>query len=315
VDLIFHGPIALPWSDNDLRVQGVYWLRIYRDAKSGVVIVTDIPANPGPDADRTDTQLVKLVFRDYLPANLNIRWFYCRPGRAPVLFDWQRTVYYEMSFARSGMQLLDRGGEVSRSEICRAIGKPLDLLPSPDKVLEDAFSVGGKLQSPPRRDRFIILRASSIPPPMTADGCVHQKRFEQFVRSKGIDPSSTRKPVWVREEFFSRLTDTDYQACSYHQADWRSIADESVRLVRRYGECPSNKWVFDNAANRAELSEPDRRWLSSLFSDPLKWDGDNWGNGQHRGCALRASGATEIVKAALGPISGPAYTWRIGEDA
>ncbi|HCU97607.1 MAG TPA: hypothetical protein DHU96_34820 [Actinobacteria bacterium] len=51
----------------------------------------------------------------------------------------------------------------------------------------------------------------------------------------------------------------------------------------------------------AELKHSDRRWLSSLLlSDSLRWTGNRYTDSQHRGCALRASGTTEIVRAAYG---------------
>jgi hypothetical protein len=84
VDLIFHGPIALYWPGGDLYVRGVYWLRIYRDTESAVVIFTDIPANQGPDAEFADTELAEMIMRDHLPANLKIRWFSCSPAVNPT---------------------------------------------------------------------------------------------------------------------------------------------------------------------------------------------------------------------------------------
>ena len=72
MNLIFHRPIALHWPGGDLHVQGVYWLRIYRDTESAVVIFTDIPANQGPDAEFADRELAGWIMRDHLPNGLKI---------------------------------------------------------------------------------------------------------------------------------------------------------------------------------------------------------------------------------------------------
>jgi hypothetical protein len=95
VDLIYHAPIALHWPGDDLRVRGIYWLRVYRDSQSAVVIFTDIPANQGPDADFAGTELARLVWRDHLPSNLTTRWFYSVPGRESYLPEQRKTRYYE----------------------------------------------------------------------------------------------------------------------------------------------------------------------------------------------------------------------------
>ncbi|HCU97608.1 MAG TPA: hypothetical protein DHU96_34825 [Actinobacteria bacterium] len=78
-----------------------------------------------------------------------------------------------------------------------------------------------------------------MPPPLSPFKCAYRERFKEFILSKGLDPDSADIPVQVREEFYAQLTEDEYRACSYHQANWRSIAGESVRIIRKIGEYPS----------------------------------------------------------------------------
>lgn len=69
MELILNGPVALPWASGD-GGQAVFWVRIYRDAHSGVVIIAHVPANPGPWPDIVDTQIAGHLARGYLPGGL-----------------------------------------------------------------------------------------------------------------------------------------------------------------------------------------------------------------------------------------------------
>jgi hypothetical protein len=120
----------------------------------------------------------------------------------------------------------------------------------------------------------------------------HRGCYQQFLLGRGWDPRDrSRIPVGVREEFFSQLSEADFEACPYHQADWHAIAAEAVRIVRTMGES-LREWEVRLAAEASSLSEGDRRWLLSLLgSYPITWSGDYFSDGQHRGCALRQYGA------------------------
>jgi hypothetical protein len=74
------------------------------------------------------------------------------------------------------------------------------------------------------------------------------------------------------------------------------------------------QWNVEQALKDTSLSDSDRRWLLSLLSYPLNWSGNDFTDGQHRGCALRHCGAPQIVRGSYGP-PGPAGTWRIADDA
>ena len=88
---------------------------------------------------------------------------------------------------------------------------------------------------------------------------------------------------------YQGLTAADRTSCRYHNAEWRAIADESVRILEQLGHCDTERYI--EAARRSSLGDIDRRCLVSLFGDPIRVGGGAYSNGQHRGCALRFSGA------------------------
>jgi hypothetical protein len=176
------------------------------------------------------------------------------------------------------------------------------------------FAVGGRLKRPAQTARCIVLPARSIPPPIRPSKCAHREDFNRFIQAQGLNPKASSIPANVREQFYSQLTEADYQACSYHQAEWHAIAAEAVRIVRTMGEYLRD-WKVERVVEATSLSDTDRRWLLSLLQDnPIRWSGHDFIDGQHRGCALRSCGAPLIVRGTYGP-AGFACSWRMGADA
>jgi hypothetical protein len=95
--------------------------------------------------------------------------------------------------------------------------------------------------------------------------------------------------VALGNRFVASLTDADREACPFHAADWRSIADESVRILE--GSSSRTREALAAAAAESGLPPAERRWLESLFRVPVVVHEHSYGDGQHRGCALRFSGA------------------------
>jgi hypothetical protein len=145
-------------------------------------------------------------------------------------------------------------------------------MPAHEEVLERVLAAGGRLESGVGAPRFIIVPARSIPPPGNPFRCAQRERYRQFLLGKGWDPADPHKiPADVRGEFFSQLTQSDFQACPYHQADWKAIAAEAVRIVRTIGEYLPD-WQVQQAAEATSLSDSDRDGLLSLLRDcPMRW--------------------------------------------
>jgi hypothetical protein len=98
------------------------------------------------------------------------------------------------------------------------------------------------------------------------------------------------------KRFFESLEDADFAGCEYHQGvDWLAIVRTSVRLFRRLKELPVSQ--LDAAIIAARLPEAELWWLASLFRQPIVWrkHSPQVIDGQHRICAVRASGARLCV--------------------
>ena len=166
-------------------VQAVFWVRIYRDTHSAVVIIADVPANPGPSPDIVDVEIATQLARDYELGDLNVRWFICYPGKYSAGRPSSVTKYHEAGFSGTKItRIYCRGArEIPRSEISGAIGRSLDLMPRHEEVLECVFAVGGRLEYPGRPTRYIILPATarSIPPPIRPFKCAYREDFERFI--------------------------------------------------------------------------------------------------------------------------------------
>lgn len=96
--------------------------------------------------------------------------------------------------------------------------------------------------------------------------------------------------------FYESLSGEQLASCCYHRlADWRTVAQASVRLFREYRD----RFQSDLHDAVLDVSRPRRdcEQLHWLFHDPIVWGGeaDSVTNGQHRICAIRASGARLCV--------------------
>jgi hypothetical protein len=127
--LVLNQPLTLP-SAQGSSVSAIFWVRIYCDGHSAVVIVANVPANPGPGPDHKDIEIAQHVKNYYLSGVQKIRWFMCEPGRCRP-HEPEQTRYFEAGFKEPKMTRVFPPGydNVERSEISALIGRPLDLLP------------------------------------------------------------------------------------------------------------------------------------------------------------------------------------------
>jgi hypothetical protein len=88
----------------------------------------------------------------------------------------------------------------------------------------------------------------------------------------------------------------DTRLCSYHQPNWRRIADASVAARKQTGPWPTSDALL-SALSFDGLSTSDREWLYWLIADPIVWrpGADRVTNGQHRICALRAADVPRVI--------------------
>jgi hypothetical protein len=151
---------------------------------------------------------------------------------------------------------------------------------------------------PPEPERnpladLAIVAVADIPWPHNPAGCSQHARFDEI---RALYPESAYPPTAAGAHWFLSLDDADFATCDYHQANWRRIAEVSVDVLR---ELEPDAGLDDALeATNARLDDAtEARWCVSLFADPLVWYPGQGSvvNGQHRACALRASGASWCV--------------------
>ena len=141
---------------------------------------------------------------------------------------------------------------------------------------------------------FAAIPVEELPPPHNPSRCKHLARFRRLVdlmHERGLSAEEATEAAGG--EFLASLTPEDLGVCRFHRARWDLIASESVRIVDSLGRRDPEDYVAE--ARRSTLPARERRWLESLFRDPIDIAGGGYTDGQHRSCALRFSGAQQAA--------------------
>jgi hypothetical protein len=298
-----HGLIEVPLPG---RLPGLYWLRFYRGSPRCVAVLTEVPGNPSASltnaisrisgfvADRFSLRLSELTVFQIWPKGA-----VTHPGVQRVTFtdDGEEKVPGHRDRRDPDVVQLDaftgwpQWWSSTRRAIEKVVGSRLPELPSHDDLYAAVKAMGGGTTQDVWRRVFGVVEVADLPPPHNPSSCEHSDRYEDIreqVRADGVDDELT---AGVR--FLDTITPEDCVRCRYHDGDWATIANESVRIVEELGVCDQDKYL--EAAAQSELEGDDRSWLESLFFDPVDIAGGSYTNGQHRGCALRFSGASRAA--------------------
>lgn len=137
---------------------------------------------------------------------------------------------------------------------------------------------------------FRIILVADLPLPRNLFRCDHSERFQALIEALGDDERA------AAIKFDEDLTDDERAACHYHRINWVSVADRAVEIIERLGERP-NRADLRAAIGEAGLPQQETFELSGLLcAYPMSIMSDgNYRDGQHRGCALRFSGAARTV--------------------
>lgn len=155
-------------------------------------------------------------------------------------------------------------------------------------------------------ERLTLAAVTELPFAHLPARCAHRERFDRLLAALPADSAASEA---AGAQFYLTLTPGDLADCPYHRGDWRGIADASVEVLARL---PAEGDIDDVLRLADALLDDDtsRRWLASLFTDPIIFAAGAPAvtNGQHRACALRCSGAgraavevTDRVAARLQP--------------
>ena len=139
-------------------------------------------------------------------------------------------------------------------------------------------------------DELAVVAVADLPWAHKPARCAHAGRFEQL--EAHYPRSSGGRRAAIGAHWFLTLTEDDIAACGYHRSDWSHIADVAVAVYRALAPGAPLEAAL-TAVGDAIVNPCDRGWCESLFIDPIVWcpGAPNVVNGQHRTCALRASGA------------------------
>lgn|GEM_PF-3636022 len=297
-----HGLIKVPLAG---QPAGIYWLRFYRGSARCVAVLTEVPGNPsrsvtnaisrisGFVAERFSVDLRDLVVfeiwpkRDKRPSRVKYVTFTDSGIRLPPGSQRQRPKEGELPFTGR-----PAWWSSTRKEVEDMVGVPLAELPPHDELYAAVKAMGGGTSEEVLRNVYSAVEVKGLPPPHNPSRCRYEPRFEQIQRE--LDGQGVVDELEAGRRFWETLSPEQCKRCPYHKADWASIADESVRVI---GELGPHK-VDDNylvEAEKSRLPGRDKEWLLSLFYDPVIVDGGSYTNGQHRGCALRFSGAARAA--------------------
>ena len=265
------------------------WLRLLsRSGRPLAVILTDVPNNPGRSVVNGLEGFASAVRNQVVGNRGDCDWF----------VSWISEVdSEESSFIRVRFLNADNLTEpdffqtgILRRELEAFVGARLPDLPLPELLTEAVLAAGGQLEDEGEwRQEYRIMLVSDLPPPHNPSRCVHSARFDKMVKlcaGSGCSPG---------EMFITSLTPDDFSKCPYHVGNWREVASVSVAIIEALGPDPENEQLQEAISDSA-LGKREKNWLYCLFHDPIVASPvDGFTNGQHRACAVRASGAERVV--------------------
>jgi hypothetical protein len=143
----------------------------------------------------------------------------------------------------------------------------------------------------PSPSLFIVVDPQQLPMPHNPSRC----DFYDKTLWNGPLPLAQRRTRWLD------VIEPRWMSCSYHAADWRSIAEAACWVLDLQLRASVQSWTVDLGAHLARfpggaLAPPEADFADSLFSDPIAWlpGEDMVDDGQHRTCALRLAGARAV---------------------
>lgn len=266
---------------------GIYWLRVYRDdnGQGAVVVITEVPGNPGESVTNAISLIVGQVISQFGLSTHPTRWFEVYPrgfsGRPEARYKEVHLCAGQPSWTGS-----------SRTAIEACIDGRLEDLPTHSLLYDRVKAKGGGNAKTSYRPVFVAMPVDELPAPHQPFRCAHYERFQHFDHQ--LNPESTREgALRAGQCFLSSLSAEDRRNCYYHGANWKAVADASVEILKQLGRKDPNKYIA--WVDRSDLTHHEKRWLQSLFKDPVTLGESQYSDGQHRGCALRFSGADRAV--------------------
>ena len=283
MNIVFHGLYAF-----DRR--SVCELRVFDAAGNRVVIATEVEDNPGMSVVNAIGALARDVERDF--GEVPTTWISHFPGAGSMASHWSeaRLDGSRVEWNRISPEQAEKLVRVELSE--------------PEREQHTMAAVGGE-QHPllglieeeeeylPLGSRLTVVPVALLPWPHNPSDCARHERFDQI---KEFYPPAYWTTGTAGAHFFLTLTDQDFSACPYHEPDWCRVAEVSIEIFEALPlEAEHDDALAATSGRFTETLEA--KALNSLFTDPIIWSPKSGTitNGQHRTCALKASGAPLCV--------------------
>jgi hypothetical protein len=267
---------------------GIFWLRLYEGPAGHVGIVTEVPGNPARSVTNGISQIAYHIGKHFAIAPHRLVLYEVWPSGSPTGDS--------PDIHRVNLRGQTGWDKASRKEIEAHVGGALSRLPPHDDLYRRVLACGGGVTRKVLRSIFEAVPVLTLPPPHNPSRCRHSDRFGRTCHRQSASLAQRSEVVQDLESgaaFLASLSPRDLDACPFHDAHWKEIAEESARIVQALGRGDTE--IYVEAAHQAPLPSRDRKWLVSLFTDPIVIDGGFYTNGQHRGCALRFSGASRAA--------------------
>jgi hypothetical protein len=283
MNAVFHGLYAF-----DDR--SVCELRVFEDADRRVIVATEVADNPGMSVSNAVESLARDVRRDFGPMATTV--IIHTPNDEPLGREWAEAAVGDSEVTWE---------TTSRAQVESMVGVEL---PEPDRALHTIAAVGGERHPLlglieveeewlPLGSRLTVVPTALLPWPHNPARCLYHERFEQLARCY---PPARWTSGAAGAHFYLTLTDEDFGLCPYHAPDWCRVAAASVELLEALPpEAEHDEAIAATSGRFKETLEAEA--LGSLFTDPIRWSPESTTitNGQHRTCALKASGAPLCV--------------------
>lgn len=267
---------------------GIYWLRLYRLAKNrSVAVLTEVPGNPGTSVTNAASLLRLEVAEAFTINELELDVFIIWPRRQDLGAPIESATYSQAPGPST-----PHWRTTSRKRIEALVG-PLAPLPKHSVLFREVLARGGRKHQW-GREIWEAVPVGYLPPFHAPYQCEHGARFKTILRD--AEHHTREEELEAGRTFMESFTVAERAKCRYHQGDWRAIADASVKILAAVDASDPDAYV--RAADATKLRVRDKRWLHSMFSNRIDLGAIRkaYVNGQHRGCALRFSGAEKAAR-------------------
>jgi hypothetical protein len=277
VTLTYEGLVTVSFGG---RSSGLYWLRLLQGVDATpVVLLTDVDGNPGCSVVNGVEEVCAQVAEQFLDGASAV-WVTSREGLGS---DTRKEVFSRVTFSQEYENPVWE--ELTTGQMDELAGR---VAPVPDDLRALVLAAGGRLDEPEPLT-FKVIPVATLPLPRNLFRCMHADRFMSLLEAHEHDPQA------AASEFFAVTSHGEMAECKYHDANWKVVCDLAVEIIEFLGSTPSDD-DLEAAVDGADLPGPEAWALHSLLgADGLSVSQTGYGNGQHRGCAVRFSGATRVV--------------------